>query len=226
MEAIVAVKDLLEFISNELKIIDEFKKYTFSKNNRTLMYKLEDGYYRIELNTYKSFDLDRKEASNEVIPYYYRKFNILHDWFKKHSILSASDFNARSSIFLEGSNLGFKDNFHFLITNQDFYQDFTMFKEQLIKTEKCFLNRFQSLYDLYDFEVLPIVSNKDYKFNMNSDEDLFILLRLVYIVSPNDFEELNNRVYNHFKIMCEDEHPHALAYMPKYDEIISDLKMI
>lgn len=226
MEKVVRAKELLEYIVEKLKTEGAFRNYQFSKNNKTLIQKTKDGYFRIELNTYLNFDLDRKEASNEVIPYYYRKFDILHDWFKEHTALSKSDFNSRASIFLEGSNLDFQNEFHFLVTNQDLQKDFNFFKEQLILTENKFLKKFQSLQDLFEYEALPIINNKDHKFNFNNCEDLFILMRLVYIVSPNDFNELNLKVYNHIAYLVEKEHLHAMLQFPKYDEIIKDLKNV
>lgn len=225
MEHVVLIKDLLAYISEKLKTNSVFKNYVISKNNKTLAYKVDDGVYRIELNTYKSFDLERKEVSNELTPYYYRKFDVLHNWFKKYTVLSSSDFNSRASIFLEGSNLGFQNNFHFLVTNQDFKKDFTFFLEEIAKASIAFTDKFQTLNNLYEYEALPIINNKNFKFSMNSDEDLFILLRLVFLVEPSHFNELNERIYNHLKIMCEVEHPHALAYMSKYDEIIISLKV-
>lgn len=178
------------------------------------------------MNTYLSFDLDRKEASNEVIPYYCRKFNILHDWFKKHTALSKSDFNSRDSIFLGGANLGFQKEFHFLVTNQDLHQDFHFFKEQLILSESKFLNNFQSLENLYEYEVQPFIKNTDLKFNWNSDEDLFVLLKLVYIVSPENFENFNKKVYNHILDKANQDYSHSILHLSKYDEIINDLKNV
>lgn len=227
METVVTVKDLLEHISNKIMTWVTFNKYKISRNNKTLVYKVDDGFYKIELNTYQGFDLNRDEVSNEIIPYYYRRWDILHDWFKEYTVLTTRDFNSRASIFLEGENLGFQNNFHFLVSNKDFSKDFTLFKEQIIQTENVFYDKFKTLKDLYEYDALPIIENKDYKFNINSVDDLFILLRLVYIISPNDFEELNNRVYTHLSFMGDEiEHPDALNYLPLYDKIIKSLKFI
>jgi len=225
MENVVLIKDLLAYISEKLKTSSVFKNHVISKNNKSLVSKTNDGVYRIELNAYKSFDLERKEVSNELTPYYYRKFDVLHNWFKKYTVLSSSDFNARASIFLGGSTLGFQNNFHFLITNQDFKKDFTFFIEEITKVSMAFTEKFQTLNNLYEYEALAIIKNNDFKFNMNSVDDLFILLRLVYIIEQSNFNDLSDRVYNHLKIMCEVEHPHALAYISIYDEIIKSLKL-
>lgn len=217
-------KELLEILSSRLKVKSSLEGYEFSKNNKTLKQSVNDGYYKIELNTYLSFDSERKEVSNEIIPYYYRKFDVLHNWFKKYTALSNADFNSRASIFEGGGKLGFTNQFHFLVNCHEFEVDYLFFESELIKTEKVFFNKFLTLESLYQHEALPIISNKDHKFHFHESEDLFVLLRLVYIVAPEHFEDLNNRVYIHYENLVVEEHPHAIIQFPMYNDIIKDLK--
>lgn len=223
-EKVVLKKDLLEYIATKLRQNPNFNDFEILKNNTTFVSKDEIGSFRIELNAYLSFDSDRKEASNEIIPYFYRKFTILHDWFKKHSVLSSSDYRNRASILISGKDLNIEDSYHFLVTNENFVKDIDKFIIDLSNAKDLFKTKFKTLKELYNYQALPIIENKNFEFNSNSFDDYFFILKLVHLLSPEDFDELNNRVYNHFKIQFEDEHPHALIYYPKYHEIINDLK--
>ncbi len=226
MEKVVLKKDLLEYIANELKRNSKFDDFDILKNNKTLVFKDEMGSFRIELNTYLSYDLERKEASNEIVRYFYRKLNVLHDWFKNHSVLSSSDYRDRASILIEGQELNIKDNYHFLVTNENFSKDLEIFIQDITKAKDLFRINFKTLKDLYKYEALPIIDNKKFEFNPSEFDDYFIILKLVYLINPEQFDELNDRVYNHFKVQNEDEHPHAMFYYPKYQEIIEELKKI
>jgi hypothetical protein len=223
MDKVVKKSDLLEFIANKLRENTNFKDYKVLKNNKTLVLKDKLGSYKIELNTYLSFDFDRNEVSNEIIPYFYRKFNILHDWFKKFSVLNKSDFRDRHSIFVDGQNLNIKSNFHFLVTNEYFKQDFESLLNNLIIGKTRFTNKFDSLEKLYEYEVKPILSS-NYTFISYSFDSYFVYLKLSKLISQKEYRILKNKLYNHIKLQSENEHPHAEYYLPKFDEIIFELE--
>lgn len=211
-----------------LKSEDLFSDFKLRKSSCSLIQRTKWGYRRIDLVHYNGFDLERNDLALEVKPLYWVHFECLHKWFEKFSFRSLSDQRNTGSVCFSENMLGKSKHFHgflFLESRQDYEQDYEIMKNDILKHASDVFSSFQTINDLYDYEVDSVLKGKK-EFPTSGAEWIFENLLMTRIVNPEQYDYVKKLILEHADKLRYREHPepNVTIYYDRIPEIISYLE--
>ena len=210
---------ILERLKSE-RIFSDFK---LRKSDCSLIQKTKWGYRQMHLSHYNS--VDRDQLALRVSPHYRVRFDFLHKWFEKFSIMSLSDQRCMNSVGFEETMLGKPKTFfgfYFLESREDYEKDYEVLKKDVIEHASYVFNSFQTLNDLYEYEVQPVLDGEG-KFPFAGVEWMFNYLFMARILHPEDYEHLKKLILQYADELRYRKHPepNVLMYYDKIPEIMN-----
>lgn len=205
-------KELFQLAIERLKTEPFLNGFKFRKRDSSFI-KQEGGLRRhIELDHWS------KEGVLIVYPIYMVRFDILLKWFETYNVKSPQDQQDNPSIGFTGNMLGRQDQFR--ITESTFEQDYTTLRDSLSKCSDIVFSSYNSLRDMYDRVIIPILEGKQALPDVGADW-AFKYLTLTRIVSPKDYAAVKELVLAQVHKMADRHEPNIMDYISRLDEIIS-----
>ena len=202
-----------------------FSDYKYRKKGCRLIKTNSDGFDAIVLHNWDGYDLKRDCRALVIEPIYLKRFDILHKWFEKHSFKSLTDQRDSYSIGFDGKMLNDFSEFYFKLEGIDFEQDFALMKSKIINYSHQVFNNYNSLSKLYDKEIVPILENDRALPNVGADW-VFEYLKLVRIVSPENYEKVKTIILKQVELLNSKGEPNIIEYYPKLSNILFTLEEI
>ena len=205
-------KELFLTIVERLKAEPFLNGFKFRKRDSSFI-KQEGGLRRhIELDHWS------KEGVLIIYPIYMVRFDVLLKWFEPYNVKSPQAQQDNPSIGFTGNMLGRQDQFR--ITESTFEQDYTTLRDSLSECSDIVFSSYNSLRDMYDRVIIPILENKQALPDVGADW-AFKYLTLTRIESPEDYPAVKELVLAQVHKMAERHEPNIMDYFPRLDEIIS-----
>ena len=205
-------KELFQLAIERLKTEPFLNGFKFRKRDSSFI-KQEGGLRRhIELDHWS------KEGVLIIYPIYMVRFDILLKWFEPYNVKSPQAQQDNPSIGFTGNMLGRQDQFR--ITESTFEQDYTTLRDSLSECSDIVFSSYNSLRDMYDRVIIPILENKQALPDVGADW-AFKYLTLTRIESPEDYPAVKELVLAQVHKMAERHEPNIMDYFPRLDEIIS-----
>lgn len=212
-----------------LKSESFFSDFKLKKSDKSLIRKFDWGWQRIRLDHYNSFDLERNELALEIKPIYSVRFNIYHKWFEKYSVIDLKDQRDRSTIGFSENMLGkskYFTGFLFLENRKDYELDYETMKNDILEHASYVFTRFQTLKDVYDYEIGDLLCGNLKRFN-NGGDWIFENMFLARIVLPQNYLKVKEAILERFEAIYNNPYTrssHMEIYHSKASEIISYLE--
>ncbi len=217
------IKVLINRIVDDLRAIQYLQQYTYRKRDCRFIRKSTDGYDAIELHFRDGFDLKRNCRALVVKPLYIKRFNILHEWFEKFSFKSLSDQRDNYSIGFDGKMINGNLEYYFQLDQNDYESDFCKFKDQLIAKSKEVSEKYNSLLDLYDIEVAPVLQSKKELPTVGADW-IFEMLKLCMLVKPANYALLKNIILDQVEVLHKRGEPNVAEYYSNLNNILFEIE--
>lgn len=186
--------------------------------------KISGGEEIIMLYYQSGYDLARDKAAVNIQPLYLKRFDVLHKWFEKFSVKTIRDQRDGYSVGFDGRMLDKRNEFFFLMDEENFDTDFADFKQELIGNSEFVFKRFSSVPDIYQYIIRPILENKN-RFSDTGADWIFQYLAVSKIVKPELFDEVKSRLEKQVEFMMGRREPNVANYYARFHEIVAYLKL-
>jgi len=210
-------------ILERLKSESFFSDFKIRKSDSSIIQKTGWGYRRVNFLHYNS--VDRDQLALRISPHYWVRFDFLHKWFEKFSYKPLSVQKNTGSVafseeMLDKSKTLF--GFYFLESREDYELDYEVLKKDVIEHASYVFNRFQTLNDLYEYKVQPILDGEA-KFPFAGAEWMFQYLLMARVLHPEDYEHLKTLILQYASELRYRKHPepNVLMYYDKIPEIMN-----
>lgn len=217
------IKDLINSIVDDLSTIPYFKEYKYRKRDCRFIKQTLDGFNAIELQFWDGYDLERDCRALVVNPLYLKRFDVLHKWFEKYSFKSLSDQRNSYSIGFEGKMINATLQFYFRLDEIDFDNDFSKFKDEVMEKSQEIFEKYNSLKDLYDIEIIPILKGNKELPNVGADW-VFEFLKLCVLVNPENYNKLKHIILKQVEVMYERGEPNIIKYYSNLQNILLEIE--
>lgn len=214
---------LLLQIVKALTCEPRFSEFKFRKRDSSLIRKISGGFEIIELQNWAEQDIVSGKKALTIKPLYLKRFDILHQWFEPFSFKSLRDQRDNYSIGFDGAMLKKKNQFFFLLNEEDLEKDIDNFKDVVIDASETVFNKFSNLVDLYDYLIPPLLDKKKCPPNIGADW-IFEYLSLTKIVNPSVYDGVKSIVLRQVEEMNNKGEPNVLEYYQRMDEILHHLE--
>ena len=205
-------KELFQLAIEQLKTEPFLNGFKSRKRDSSFIQQKGDLRRHIELDHWN------KEGVLIVYPIYMVRFDILLKWFEPYNVKSPQDQQDNPSIGFTGNMLGRQDKFR--ITESTFEQDYTTLRNSLSECSDIVFSSYNSLRDMYDRVIIPILESKQALPNVGADW-AFKYLTLTRIVSPKDYAAVKALVLAQVHKIVDRHEPNIMDYISRLDEIIS-----
>ncbi|MCH5347010.1 MAG: hypothetical protein J1E63_07860 [Muribaculaceae bacterium] len=150
-----------EKIFTRLKENPYFEGYKFCKSPTSFYKKTKGRKETIGISFYYPpfFQEYIESAVAQIYPYYDVRFDILHRWFYKFDFRSplAKRLNSSISYIPDMFGLGLRNDFKYPLNEASFEEYFPKLQDEIITCSSMLFPRFQTLEQLYEFEVQTIL---------------------------------------------------------------------
>ena len=114
-------KELLDRVFFRLKEEDYLRDFKFKRNESEFVHLKEDKFYKIGIDHYDTVEShDNPRLGLNLCLYFTNRYDILHNWFEKYSMLSVEILRYESSFSYTHKNLGLDDMNFFSFDGDDF----------------------------------------------------------------------------------------------------------
>lgn len=213
------VLKMLEVIASD----DYFKGYQIRKSDNSIIYKTANGYKRVRLWYYNTFDLERNDLALEIQPYYEVRFNVLHKWFEKYSKRELKYQRDDDSIRFWGEKLGLVDSYFFLENRNHYEEDVNRMKVDVINNAKDLLEKFSSLEYCYHYLVVDEMKGNHPLPNIGI-EWFFERLILTRLIAPQNYYTVKMFFLQKIDKMVGWKEPNVMMYYDDLPNILEDLE--
>ncbi len=210
---------ILEAIASD----DYFKDYQIRKSDNSIIYKTANGYKRVRLVYYNSFDLERKDLALEIQPHYEVRFNVLHKWFEKYSKRELKYQRDDDSVRFWGAKLGLVDEYYFLENRNYYEEDLNRMKVDVINNARDLLEKYSSLECCYQYLVDDEMKG-NHPLPYIGIEWFFERLILARIIAPQNYDAVKQFFLKRLDEMIGWKEPNIMMYYNDLPMILEDLE--
>ena len=216
----LTIKFLVEECLTDVTDLKYLSTFKFKKSIKSYTRKTDFGFYKIEIEIFKTVDSERNELAVCLRPIFCIRFNELSEWFEKYSFKTISDQRNNGQVYFEGFT---KKEYLLLESGKNFKSDYKLFKDSLEKDAELIFSKYKTLNDYYNLEVIPILENKK-EMNDNGADWIFEMLYATKVVEPNRYSELKEKIKKRIEYMVKINEPNISQYVAKFDEIYRDIE--
>lgn len=198
-----------------------FAEFKYRKKDYTFIKKDKIGFEKIVFFNHDSYDLKRDCIAKAVEPQYFRRFDVLHQWFEKHSFKTLPTQRDSYSV-MEYEPLRTDLHlcyYYFKYDGEDFEKDLKRLVNDVKERSQKFFIKYKTLEDMYHHEIIPILENKVELPDVGADQ-VFEYLKLCRIVASKNYPTLKKQV----EFMHTRGEPNIEIYYLKLEEILYDLE--
>ena len=218
-------KTLITKIIEGLQQDPYFEEFKFRKRDYTFIKKDKIGYKKIVIDNHDSYDPKRDCIAKAIYPMYFRRFNILHQWFEKHSFRTLATQRDTYSVYDSEplhTDLN-KSYYYFKYDGENFEKDLEKLANDIKVRSQNFFNKYKTLQDMYQYEIVPILENTKKLEGVGADW-VFEYLKLCKTVAPEKYPILKEILLKQIEFMYGREEPNVVIYYPKLKDILFDIE--
>lgn len=214
---------LKKLIGERIVKEEAFIGFNWINSESSIIRKTNYGFDKIEFQISQGYDLDNDLSCLEVLVYYSKRFDILHDWFDKFNFKSKNDIKYSTSILDEGEDMGLESVYYFADDGSTVEKDYKNMLNSVHRGSDIFFNKFKDLKDVYNQLALPMLED-NYVFNLVGADWFFRALMLVHLCNPSASPEFKIKMKAHAKFVFDRGEPNMERYYPRIDEIIEEIE--
>ncbi len=213
---------LTEQLANYLLEDERFTNFKLRKSDSTIINKQSTGYEKVELQNWIDTSYSTGKSELVIHPVYLKRFHVLHKWFEKFSFKAISDQRDAYTIGFDGLMLGKKNEYHFSTTD-DVSVDWESFRTDVVTNATYVFNKFNSLEDLYNYLVSPVIAGEKELPNIGADW-VFEYLYLTRIVDEKNYGRVKQLILNRIDEMNGRGEPNIERYYKDISKILEYLE--
>lgn len=225
LEEYVDKSVIIERIAAELIAIPELEDYKWLKSKNQFKLKTDFGNFRLDLENWVSFDVERDEACVTIRPQFFVRHDSLHAWFEEFSFKSKSDQRNTWTVGYSPSMIGLENECNFLRNCADFESDIKSLKLVIGELHKEIIS-YAELNRVFEGRIKEMINDLNFKFPKSGIEWAFEALILTKNFAPNDYSTFKPRIMNHIEKLHEAEEPNLREYYDRLDLIIDKLEKV
>lgn len=220
-------KELLDRVFFRLKEEDYLRNFKFKRNESEFVHLKEDKFYKIGIEHYDTVEShDNPRLGLNLCLYFANRYDILHNWFEKYSMLSVEILRYESSFSYTPKNLGLDDMNFFSFDGDDFETAYDSFLNEIITGADYFFNRVNSLKKCYENYIVPAIESGSSVLPDEGSQWVLKYLALTRIVSPKNYPLLKSLIMERVDYMIKRNEPNIILYKDTMPEICAFLESI
>lgn len=220
-------KELLDRVFFRLKEEDYLRNFKFKRNESEFVHLKEDKFYKIGIEHYDTVEShDNPRLGLNLCLYFANRYDILHNWFEKYSMLSIEILRYESSFSYTPKNLGLDDKNFFSFDGDDFDTAYDSFLNEIITGADYFFNRVNSLKKCYENYIVPAIESGSSVLPDEGSQWVLKYLALTRIVSPKNYPLLKSLILERVDYMIKRNEPNIILYKDTMPEICAFLESI
>ncbi len=220
-------KELLDRVFFRLKEEDYLRNFKFKRNKSEFVHLKEDKFYKIGIEHYDTVEShDNPRLGLNLCLYFANRYDILHNWFEKYSMLSVEILRYESSFSYTPKNLGLDDMNFFSFDGNDFETAYDSFLNEIITGADYFFNRVNSLKKCYENYIVPAIESGSSVLPDEGSQWVLKYLALTRIVSPKNYPLLKSLILERVDYMIKRNEPNIILYKDTMPEICAFLESI
>lgn len=220
-------KELLDRVFFRLKEEDYLRNFKFKRNKSEFVHLKEDKFYKIGIEHYDTVEShDNPRLGLNLCLYFANRYDILHNWFEKYSMLSLEILRYESSFSYTPKNLGLDDMNFFSFDGDDFDTAYDSFLNEIITGADYFFNRVNSLKKCYENYIVPAIESGSSVLPDEGSQWVLKYLALTRIVSPKNYPLLKSLILERVDYMIKRNEPNIILYKDTMPEICAFLESI
>lgn len=220
-------KELLDRVFFRLKEEDYLRNFKFKRNESEFVHLKEDKFYKIGIEHYDTVEShDNPRLGLNLCLYFANRYDILHNWFEKYSMLSLEILRYESSFSYTPKNLGLDDMNFFSFDGDDFDTAYDSFLNEIITGADFFFNRVNSLKKCYENYIVPAIESGSSVLPDEGSQWVLKYLALTRIVSPKNYPLLKSLILERVDYMIKRNEPNIILYKDTMPEICAFLESI
>lgn len=220
-------KELLDRVFFRLKEEDYLRNFKFKRNESEFVHLKEDKFYKIGIEHYDTVEShDNPRLGLNLCLYFANRYDILHNWFEKYSMLSLEILRYESSFSYTPKNLGLDDMNFFSFDGDDFDTAYDSFLNEIITGADYFFNRVNSLKKCYENYIVSAIESGSSVLPDEGSQWVLKYLALTRIVSPKNYPLLKSLILERVDYMIKRNEPNIILYKDTIPEICAFLESI
>lgn len=220
-------KELLDRVFFRLKEEDYLRNFKFKRNESEFVHLKEDKFYKIGIEHYDTVEShDNPRLGLNLCLYFANRYDILHNWFEKYSMLSIEILRYESSFSYTPKNLGLDDKNFFSFDGDDFDTAYDSFLNEIITGADYFFNRVNSLKKCYENYIVPAIESGSSVLPDEGSQWVLKYLALAKIVAPENYALIKSLIMERVDYMIKRNEPNIILYKDTMPEICAFLESI
>lgn len=220
-------KELLDRVFFRLKEEDYLRNFKFKRNESEFVHLKEDKFYKIGIEHYDTVEShDNPRLGLNLCLYFANRYDILHNWFEKYSMLSLEILRYESSFSYTPKNLGLDDKNFFSFDGDDFDTAYDSFLNEIITGADYFFNRVNSLKKCYENYIVPAIESGSSVLPDEGSQWVLKYLALAKIVAPENYALIKSLIMERVDYMIKRNEPNIILYKDTMPEICAFLESI
>ena len=220
-------KELLDRVFFRLKEEDYLRDFKFKRNESEFVHLKEDKFYKIGIDHYDTVEShDNPRLGLNLCLYFTNRYDILHNWFEKYSMLSVEILRYESSFSYTPKNLGLDDKNFFSFDGDDFDTAYDSFLNEIITGADYFFNRVNSLKKCYENYIVPAIESGSSVLPDEGSQWVLKYLALARIVAPENYALIKSLIMERVDYMIKRNEPNIILYKDTMPEICAFLESI
>ena len=220
-------KELLDRVFFRLKEEDYLRNFKFKRNESEFVHLKEDKFYKIGIDHYDTVEShDNPRLGLNLCLYFTNRYDILHNWFEKYSMLSVEILRYESSFSYTHKNLGLDDMNFFSFDGDDFETAYDSFLNEIITGADYFFNRVNSLKKCYENYIVPAIESSSSVLPDEGSQWVLKYLALARIVAPENYALIKSLIMERVDYMIKRNEPNIILYKDTMPEICAFLESI
>lgn len=213
-------RKILQQLSSSSEYLSEFKL-----KPQGFMKKTPDGWGSVEIEGYtRGWDAETDKPALRLYPTYYRRFDILHQWFEPFSSKSLKDQRGRCSVCFDGSMLNKENYFYFPKDGSLYDERFAILKKNVEEIAKQVFTHYATVENFYNCDIKPLLNNDITMLPTVGADWAFIYLKASMLVAPNDYPIIKNKILQQVEMMNRRGEPNIIEIYPKLNEVFNALE--
>ena len=220
-------KELLDRIFERLKEEICLKDFKLKRSDSEFIRRKNSGFDQIGFGHYVTVKSHSEpDLGLNLRLYFANRYDILHNWFEKYSMLSIEILRYESSFSYTPKNLGLDDKNFFSFDGDDFDTAYDSFLNEIITGADYFFNRVNSLKKCYENYIVPAIESGSSILPDEGSQWVLKYLALTRIVSPKNYPLLKSLILERVDYMIKRNEPNIILYKDTMPEICAFLESI